>query len=52
VLIQHPARRRRLERGKLKSAVRVALDDELHEPVAQVADAIKQDQWVSWQLHR
>ena len=48
VLIEHPLGRRRLQRPELKSAVRVALDDELHEPVAQVADTIKQDQLVSW----
>ncbi len=49
---QDPARRVGLQRRKLEPAGWVTLDDELDEPVAQVADAIEQDQLVSWQLHR
>ena len=40
-------RRRRLQRTEPKSPGRIAGDDEIHEPVAEVADAVKQitDEW-------
>jgi hypothetical protein len=40
---EQPLRRVGLQRAELKPRRRIALDDELDQPVAQAADAVEQD---------